>query len=138
MPCIRLLGTYHRTRLNLDFEFSFQWLCAHPNLHSFPTRRSSDLVADLDEVQKKLGIRRFSLGSFSESCRVFEPQKLRSEEHTSELQSRLQIVCRLLPEKKKNGSSNHRKSADEIVQRNTHALYPPIRHLPPHTFESGF
>src|SRR5205809_2111869 len=27
--------------------------------------------------------------------------RLRSEEHTSELQSRLQLVCRLLPEKKK-------------------------------------
>src|SRR2546429_6208911 len=31
-----------------------------------------------------------------------EPLPLRSEEHTSELQSRLQIVCRLLLEKKKN------------------------------------
>src|SRR2546429_1771757 len=31
----------------------------------------------------------------------------RSEEHTSELQSRLHLVCRLLLEKKK---SNHRKS----------------------------
>src|SRR5256884_2715795 len=32
-----------------------------------------------------------------------EPLPLRSEEHTSELQSRLHIVCRLLLEKKKNG-----------------------------------
>src|SRR2546429_5203000 len=30
------------------------------------------------------------------------PGKLRSEEHTSELQSRLHLVCRLLLEKKKN------------------------------------
>src|SRR5687768_18600873 len=30
------------------------------------------------------------------------PRKLRSEEHTSELQSRLHLVCRLLLEKKKN------------------------------------
>src|SRR5687768_18301140 len=30
-----------------------------------------------------------------------ELEILRSEEHTSELQSRLQLVCRLLPEKKK-------------------------------------
>src|SRR2546422_4054162 len=29
------------------------------------------------------------------------PQRLRSEEHTSELQSRLHLVCRLLLEKKK-------------------------------------
>src|SRR2546429_7107480 len=31
----------------------------------------------------------------------------RSEEHTSELQSRLHLVCRLLLEKKKNTSSRH-------------------------------
>src|SRR2546429_5222599 len=33
---------------------------------------------------------------------------LRSEEHTSELQSRLHLVCRLLLEKKKNTRSNNR------------------------------
>src|SRR2546429_9982809 len=31
----------------------------------------------------------------------FEPSRKRSEEHTSELQSRLHLVCRLLLEKKK-------------------------------------
>src|SRR2546429_7149080 len=31
----------------------------------------------------------------------------RSEEHTSELQSRLHLVCRLLLEKKKNDARNH-------------------------------
>src|SRR2546429_5845734 len=34
--------------------------------------------------------------------------ELRSEEHTSELQSRLHLVCRLLLEKKKKTSRNHR------------------------------
>lgn len=33
-------------------------------------------VADFPEVQKRLGIKRFSLGSFSESCRVFKPELL--------------------------------------------------------------
>jgi hypothetical protein len=33
-------------------------------------------VAELPEIQKRLGVRRFSAGSFSESCRVFEPQML--------------------------------------------------------------
>lgn len=33
-------------------------------------------VAELPEVQKRLGIKRFSLGSFSESCRVFKPELL--------------------------------------------------------------
>src|SRR5256884_823624 len=35
-------------------------------------------------------------------ARFQEPTKKRSEEHTSELQSRLHLVCRLLLEKKKN------------------------------------
>src|SRR2546422_10120671 len=38
------------------------------------------------------------------SLRFFEPGDERSEEHTSELQSRLHLVCRLLLEKKKTDS----------------------------------
>ncbi len=38
--------------------------------------RTLQAAAELPEVQKRLGLRRFSLGSFSESCRVFEPQML--------------------------------------------------------------
>jgi hypothetical protein len=34
-------------------------------------------LAGLEEVQKKLGIKRFSVGSFSESCRVFDPALLK-------------------------------------------------------------
>jgi len=33
-------------------------------------------VANLPQVQKQLGIKRFSAGSFSESCRVFKPEML--------------------------------------------------------------
>ena len=39
--------------------------------------RSLQRVMDLETVQKRCGIRRFSLGSFSESCRVFEPALLK-------------------------------------------------------------
>jgi hypothetical protein len=38
--------------------------------------RTLQQVSDLPEVRKRLGIKRFSLGSFSESCRVFEPERL--------------------------------------------------------------
>jgi Transposase DDE domain len=38
--------------------------------------RTLQKVAELPEVQKRLGIKRFSLGSFSESCRVFEASML--------------------------------------------------------------
>src|SRR5699024_6671099 len=40
--------------------------------------------------------------AFSNSVYGIEKKQFRSEEHTSELQSRLEIVCRLLLEKKKN------------------------------------
>src|SRR5260370_2091550 len=40
------------------------------------------------------------------------PACFRSEEHTSELQSHLNLVCRLLLEKKKNTLKHHRPSDD--------------------------
>src|SRR5437660_1580404 len=62
----------------------------HPDLHSFPTRRSSDLV------DVKLGHPPPSTRDPLRAARA-----TRSEEHTSELQSRGHLVCRLLLEKKK-------------------------------------
>src|SRR5687768_18144130 len=41
--------------------------------------------------------------------REAEPLRQRSEEHTSELQSRLHLVCRLLLEKKKNNKKKKKK-----------------------------
>src|SRR2546422_2339866 len=49
-------------------------------------------------------------------CRV--AWSMRSEEHTSELQSRLHLVCRLLLEKKKKKHRHHlNKSQPPIVNR---------------------
>src|SRR2546422_2363849 len=45
-------------------------------------------------------IRIFGAGYWRKGKRIYE-QEHRSEEHTSELQSRLHLVCRLLLEKKK-------------------------------------
>src|SRR5207244_11178854 len=84
--------------------------------HSFPTRRSSDLVlhqllvdhhlgigADLGVVELDLGLA-LELG-VAQLHRDNGGQPLarvlRSEEHTSELQSPDHLVCRLLLEKKK-------------------------------------
>src|SRR3712207_8480048 len=41
-------------------------------------------------------------GGLHERCAEPDPHQARSEEHTSELQSRQYLVCRLLLEKKKN------------------------------------
>src|SRR5690606_40664909 len=102
--------------------------CDRPHLTTppSPTRRSSDLAqtayeaavqalfSALDELESLLGRQRYLTGEclteadwrlFTTLIR-FDPVyvghfKCRSEEHTSELQSRENLVCRLLLEKKK-------------------------------------
>src|SRR5207248_8972786 len=104
----------------------FMSCCAHRDLHSFPTRRSSDLgrAAFLDLLdliaaqpadiavghqlveQRRVETRRGRRGhqpnsrTRSDSTPSSSPsEKLhRSEEHTSELQSPYDLVCRLLLE----------------------------------------
>src|SRR2546429_2255003 len=68
--------------------------------------------------------------STTASRRGFAPQVMRSEEHTSELQSRLHLVCRLLLEKKK----ILRQRAPPIQRR-----FPVIGHARPvlHLCDSG-
>src|SRR5438552_10049453 len=65
------------------------------DLHSFPTRRSSDLTI---KKPARDCVRWRSISS--RRSRRFGPTA-RSEEHTSELQSPDHLVCRLLLEKKK-------------------------------------
>src|SRR5690606_41267919 len=97
----------------------------HP-LHSFPTRRSSDLLNPADApTANNLALLLKQQNRFSEAAGVLAtalsaspdvadlhynlaviselylldlPSALRSEEHTSELQSRENLVCRLLLE----------------------------------------
>src|SRR5208337_4890407 len=40
--------------------------------------RTLQKVSELPQIQARLGIQRFSLGSFSESCRVFDPSMLQA------------------------------------------------------------
>src|SRR5207247_10875933 len=94
------------------------------DVHSFPTRRSSDLECieapgprGLDLVKRIRDLRGDALWPFVETLRtygdvvqahlpgmrmllIYRPQRVRSEGHTSELQSRVDLVCRLLLEKK--------------------------------------
>src|SRR5690606_41886167 len=89
-----------------------------PALPSFPTRRSSDLdpgiVLDADEldpvlVQDRVAGPRVQVPRLADRPDVHDRllrigkrvAVVRSEEHTSELQSRENLVCRLLLEKKK-------------------------------------
>src|SRR5207302_9693825 len=72
----------------------------HRHLHSFPTRRSSDLYLcpPADGFRNRI---------VSVLILLFETdENTRSEEHTSELQSREKLVCRLLLEKKNHEQEN--------------------------------
>src|SRR5947209_15270204 len=79
----------------LYFSFLFFFYCYgdHRDLHSFPTRRSSDLG-----VSVGIALVADGLGT---GMALVAAALVRSEEHTSELQSRQYLVCRLLLEKKK-------------------------------------
>src|SRR5439155_16524502 len=100
------------------FSVSFYVSSAdHRDLHSFPTRRSSDLashgrlksavVLRSTACFRMIGIRSAHPVSTSPSVEIISSGRrprgavTRSEEHTSELQSRGHLVCRLLLEKTK-------------------------------------
>src|SRR5699024_12336364 len=74
------------------------------HLHSFPTRRSSDLTRKIRPILRFLFPRITDGHPALEAISVNMIANFfglgRSEEHTSELQSRFDLVCRLLLEKK--------------------------------------
>src|SRR5699024_12579340 len=92
-------------------------------LHSFPTRRSSDLgtVPGNHVVMVGAASKGIIQRDFQHNATVYksayaknpfdnvteEELAERSEEHTSELQSRFDLVCRLLLEKKKRIHGRH-------------------------------
>src|SRR5690606_41859263 len=106
----------------VPYSVAFTSLCPLRSLHSFPTRRSSDLdeqaaqdgpvwIADApqddggehgqQEVPAQLGVYGPRHGVEDTAGGGQAARGQRSEEHTSELQSRENLVCRLLLEKKK-------------------------------------
>src|SRR5699024_12751900 len=103
--------------VSVPFFIYILLLYAHVDLRdlpSFPTRRSSDLDI-IVVLPAKAGEKRFK---YEQKVKLVNPKITaegknvrgrgytnyilnRSEEHTSELQSRFDLVCRLLLEKKK-------------------------------------
>src|SRR3712207_8123651 len=59
------------------------------------------LLTDLDKIEEKMASLDLDLSVIVKNRFVQRSRKERSEEHTSELQSRQYLVCRLLLEKKK-------------------------------------
>src|SRR5947209_10563373 len=96
-----------------------------PRSTLFPSRRSSDLLVEIPEDVKDIRVALeddlirvgFRYGEGEWNCIVSlefrawlvanKPNTIRSEEHTSELQSRQYLVCRLLLEKKNTQCNEH-------------------------------
>src|SRR5690606_41994544 len=105
--------------------FLLPWSGVPRDLHSFPTRRSSDLSRLTPSSAFRCPSRRFSRACRSlptwmarmalrpHSTRAMWLSTRRSEEHTSELQSRENLVCRLLLEKKNNARTYHNMTGQE-------------------------
>src|SRR5205085_9569500 len=106
--------------INHQALHSFIYITRHlPTSTLFPTRRSSDLTSATAHqpgatVRRQRGSLPFAQSGWSAAPEAAEltlvrsvQQRLvaqpRSEEHTSELQSQSNLVCRLLLEKKKYG-----------------------------------
>src|SRR5699024_12434804 len=101
------------------FRISSVHCTDHPyTLHLFPTRRSSDLIDDDGGGQMRRGSgERSDPPPPADDINIRCPRSVnliqadssiqRSEEHTSELQSRFDLVCRLLLEKKKQSTHTH-------------------------------
>src|SRR5206468_6567570 len=97
--------------------FFFSSSGAHRDLHSFPTRRSSDLFKLILDSGSSVSIitKPFLDAIVTILLRTGQLRVLlrfRSEEHTSELQSRSDLVCRLLLEKKKKTISKKNPDAE--------------------------
>src|SRR5690625_6347015 len=88
--------------------------CAHRDPPSLPTRRSSDLIVHKKHLASAI---HFIINRIPDHLRIENPDlrmnrlpigwsgSQRSEEHTSELQSRGHLVCRLLLENQKHPES---------------------------------
>src|SRR5438034_5777453 len=102
-------------------------LCGAPrDLHSFPTRRSSDLAVHVapkttsvitsKSISKNGGRAGYrGLLEVAKGAKGSRSKVVRSEEHTSELQSHSDLVCRLLLEKKKSVGALCTRAAQRTV-----------------------
>src|SRR5688500_19716711 len=95
--------------------YFFSVVVLHRHLHSFPTRRSSDLaqttMKNLSKEPDKDLMKALEdyIKEVDTLGQAGGARGGRSEEHTSELQSPCNLVCRLLLEKKNNSSEESYK-----------------------------
>src|SRR5438093_5101284 len=104
--------------ISISSCFLFSCSLATGALYSFPTRRSSDLNREREGLVFVLW------GSYAQKKGAFIDTRFRSEEHTSELQSLTNLVCRLLLEKK-----NSKHASTSRLTTSQHHCAQPQRHV---------
>src|SRR3712207_7183974 len=81
--------------------FPYTTLFRSPARHEAPPARTRRVAIAAGRLRPVLPVRRADADRPRLGGRAARPLHVRSEEHTSELQSRQYLVCRLLLEKKK-------------------------------------
>src|SRR2546429_5985839 len=112
-----LMQPTHGPRFNLLFHFFFLMIRRPPRSTLFPYTTLFRSPALFEEALQWLVEQGVGVASVH-SPLLRAHLVARSEEHTSELQSRLHLVCRLLLEKK--------KQADGRIQRRIHTHVRPL------------
>src|SRR2546427_5925212 len=102
---------------SISFFFFFNDTATTEIYTLFPTRRSSDLLHVIDLDGAFGAVRQTALVAAVVAAVAPVPVEVggdRSEEHTSELQSQSNLVCRLLLEKKKKNKNNKETDHDAL------------------------
>src|SRR2546422_11180786 len=96
MRCLFFLSSCY----NIFFSFFFLMIRRPPRSTLFPY---TTLFRSIEKIKKTwASVAGLEESAFKENLEISQgTEAYRSEEHTSELQSRLHLVCRLLLEKKK-------------------------------------
>src|SRR5205809_3575432 len=110
---IVIVSHYRDVLERLKLEFFFHCYTDPRTLHSFPTRRSSDPRGSAQH-RRGHGPRLLEAARRVRAQRGARHPRERLEEHTSELQSRLHLVCRLQHEKKNQIGRQGRKAQKHI------------------------
>src|SRR5215813_7651809 len=107
-----------------DFVLSWHAPCVHPWRAITVPWMASHVLAYVSHGQVAGAVDAFARTVLFfvfglDSCAHQRALPLRSEEHTSELQSRPHLVCRLLLEKKKKNQNNNTNTKTNTNQTNT-------------------
>src|SRR5205085_12254130 len=126
-------STHHSTLTPSHLSLYLYFSRPTQHLHSFPTRRSSDLTrttssdGDGHFVFTLLPPGRYRVEVAAQGFQTYQAKLVvnitqtttRSEEHTSELQSQSNLVCRLLLEKKKKNKNKDDKNNKKKKKKNS-------------------